>query len=71
MFNQMQTAEAECSVKAGDTVVVSGYKAKVESVFYDPEFARIQITLNWGSLGRSKVYAHDENKTWKKLNNCN
>lgn len=67
--NQNQTENS--NVKPGDTIVVYGHQAKVESVFYDPDTARTQINLDWGADGKSKVYAHDEGKTWVKLQNFN
>lgn len=55
-------------VIVGDRLVVqsSPFPAYVESVWYDPETDRTVINLDWKEYGKSKVYAHDENKTWHK-----
>jgi hypothetical protein len=69
--NHIQNQTENNEVKAGDVLVVYGHQAKVESVFYDPETARTQINLDWGAMGKSKVFAHDEGKTWVRLKNFN
>ena len=55
----------------GDKVVVSGWKATVESVYYDTAIAATEIRLDFGIHGKSKVYAHDEGKTFTRLENHN
>lgn len=55
----------------GDKVVVRGYKATVESVFYDAAIAATEIKLDFGIHGKSRVFAHDEGKTFVRLENHN
>lgn len=60
-------------VKVGDRIVVQNmpYPAYVESVWFDPETHRTVINVDWKEHGKSKVYAHDENKTWHKYVDLN
>jgi hypothetical protein len=53
-------------VKIGDRLVVQGsaFPAYVESIWYDENTASTVINLDWREYGKSKVYLHDENKTW-------
>lgn len=54
-------------VKVGDKVVVGSsiaYDITVKSVTKLPDM-RIEIGLDWGIHGTSKVYLHDHGKTWK------
>jgi len=50
----------------GERIVVHGiqHEAVVESVEWDKEAYSWKIFLNWSLLGRSRVWAHDENKVW-------
>lgn len=52
--------------KIGERLIVQGSKfpAYVESVVYEPETARTIIYLDWKEFGKSRVYLHDEGKTW-------
>jgi hypothetical protein len=65
-FNSIQKP-----IQVGDQVVVSGWKAKVESVYYDKAMAATEIRLDFGVYGKSRVYAHDEGKTFVRLDNHN
>jgi hypothetical protein len=68
-------------IKIGDTVVVgyqindkfvsSPFSAKVALVHFDSSICRTQIDLDWGTLGKSKVYLDDENKVWKQIGKHN
>jgi len=71
-------------VKVGDRVVVNcGYNppVKVDSIVHedkdgvptvDPKkIACTRLNLDWGELGKSRVYLHDEGKTWYKCNDVN
>lgn len=72
MFQNHVQNQTESNVRVGDTIVVYGrHKAKVASVWYDPETARTQIDLDFGEHGKAKVFAHDEGKTWTRLSNNN
>ncbi len=55
-------------VKIGDRLVVQEmpFPAYVESIEYEESTARTVIHLDWKEHGKSRVYAHDENKTWYK-----
>jgi hypothetical protein len=59
-------------IEIGDRLVVSGipFPAYVEKVEYESETDRTVIYLDWKEHGKSKVYLHDENKTWYKYS-CN
>jgi hypothetical protein len=72
MFNKNVPAP----LKVGDQVVVYGpvisaYKAKIESIIYDRATDRVEIALNWGEYGKSKVYGHDRGTVWNTLTNVN
>lgn len=60
-------------VKVGDRLVVQGLSIHptVESVWYEKETDRTVIELDWGEHGHSRVYAHDENKTWYRYSDSN
>ncbi len=60
-------------VKIGDRLVVQGnpHSAYVECIRQDPDTDRIIYDLDWREHGKSKVYAHDENKVWYKYTNSN
>lgn len=60
-------------VKIGDRLVVSGmpFPAYVERIEYDPQTARTFIFLDWKEFGKSRVFLHDENKTWYKYSENN
>ena len=53
-------------IKIGDRLVVQGMQlpAYVESIWFDSETNRTVIELDWREHGKSKVYLHDEDKTW-------
>jgi len=54
-------------VQKGERVVVSGWNnqvTKVADCVYNPQEARWVIILDWGEHGISRVYDHDEGKTW-------
>ena len=82
MFNQKKAP-----IQVGDVVIVGsritqdgktkflpietfGEKITIESIIEDCP-GPTSVNLNWGSLGKSKVYMHDQNKTWVKLSNYN
>lgn len=56
-------------VQIGDRLVVQGlpFPAYVERVEYEPTTDRTIIHLDWKEHGKSRVYLHDENKTWHKF----
>lgn len=60
-------------VKVGDRLIVQGseFPAYVETVWYDEATAQTVIELDWREYGRSKVYLHDEGKTWHKFIDVN
>ena len=60
-------------VEVGDKVVVQGIMppATVEKVWFDEERMRLVIELNWGDLGESKIYGHDEGTVWYKYTGTN
>lgn len=78
MFNQKND-----EIKIGDVIVVgslfdgkfspliSGVKAKVERIWTDPTTSAVNIDLDWGTHGKSKVFMHDKDKSWKKLSDFN
>lgn len=39
-------------------------KAIVEDVVWDGEINAWKILLDWGDFGKSRVWAHDENRVW-------
>ena len=61
-------------IKIGDRVVVSGRMETpvyVKDIVDDPENAQIILILNWGIWGTSRVYLHDQDKTWYKYSESN
>lgn len=60
-------------IKIGDRLVVQGspFAAYVESIEEDPGTASTVIHLDWKEYGKSRVYLHDENKTWHLYLNVN
>ena len=60
-------------IKKGDRIVVSNLPNKVivEDVIYEKQTDRIIMILDWGQFGKSKVYYHDENKTWHRYLSLN
>jgi ketopantoate hydroxymethyltransferase len=60
-------------VKVGDRLVVQGmpFAAYVERIEEDLASARTVLHLDWKEHGKSRVYLHDENKTWYKYTNAN
>lgn len=60
-------------VKVGDRLVVQGlpFPAYVEKIEQEPETASTIIFLDWKKFGKSKVYLHDENKTWFRYSDKN
>ena len=52
---------------AGERIVVHGItlaQTTVESVVWDDKKHDWKINLDWGTFGKSRVWAHDENKVW-------
>lgn len=80
MFSQ---AKSE-ALKVGDLVVVGttlngkfvpasstyGCKVVVERIWQE-EPGKVRADLDWQGNGKSRVYLHDELKTWCKLTNFN
>jgi hypothetical protein len=59
--------------KIGDRLVVqnSPFPAYVERIEEDPTTASTILHLDWKEHGKSRVYAHDENKVWYVYSNSN
>jgi hypothetical protein len=57
----------------GERLVVHGMsqKAIVDDVVWDAEVNSWKIILDWGSHGRSRVWAHDENTVWFRWKDSN
>jgi len=55
-------------VQVGDRLVVQQmpYPAYVESIENDEKTKSVILHLDWKEFGKSRVYLHDENKTWYK-----
>jgi hypothetical protein len=55
-------------VKIGERLVIQGmpFPAYVEFVEYDAATARTVISVDWKEHGKSRVYLHDEGKTWER-----
>lgn len=56
-------------VRPGDRVVVGSFselKTLVERVVPDPRTGDVAIYLDWGEHGKSRVWEHDEGKTWRR-----
>lgn len=53
-------------VRIGERLVVQGmpFPAYVDNIEYDAATDRTTILLDWKEHGKSRVYLHDENKTW-------
>lgn len=60
-------------IKIGDRLIVANRDEKVvvEKIYYDEKIAGVVLILDWGVYGKSRVYAHDEGKTWHKYNDIN
>lgn len=61
-------------IKIGDRVVVYGRMETpvyVKDIVDDPENDRTILILNWGNFGTSKVYLHDQDKTWYEYTESN
>jgi len=60
-------------VKVGDRLVVQGmqFPAYIEKIEPEPSTARVILHLDWKEFGKSRVYLHDENKTWFKYESNN
>lgn len=56
-----------------DKVVVYGHMppAIVKDIVVDAERNRTKAILDWGHLGTSYVYLHDEGKVWFKYSDVN
>lgn len=63
----MEGARGRKRVRRGDRLVVGGRpeRAVVDGVF-EEEPGSTKIVVDWGELGKSKVYEHDEGRTWRK-----
>ena len=59
--------------KIGDRLVVqnSPFPVYVERIEEDPTTASTILHLDWKEHGKSRVYAHDENKVWYVYSNSN
>jgi hypothetical protein len=62
--------------RIGDLVVVNGavvshFTARVENIVYLPDEDQTRIDLDWGEYGKSRVYAHDEGRVWRRVESCN
>jgi len=53
-------------LKVGERLIVQGspFPAYVERIENEPHLARTTIHLDWKEYGKSRVYLHDEGKTW-------
>jgi hypothetical protein len=60
-------------VKIGDRLVVHGLSlpAYVERIEEDPTTASTILHLDWKEHGKSRVFAHDENKVWYVYSSAN
>lgn len=61
-------------VKKGERISMPGWEhlpVFVKHVDYDIDEARWVITLDWGEHGTSRVYDHDEGKTWNRYRELN
>jgi hypothetical protein len=60
-------------VKVGDRLVVQDcpFPAYVERIEEDPSTASTVLHLDWKEYGKSRVYLHDEGKTWRLHMNVN
>jgi len=53
----------------GDCLVVQGMSkmnSTVESIRWDPQSVDWLIVVDWGSYGKSRIWARDEGSIWKK-----
>jgi hypothetical protein len=55
-------------IKVGDRLVVQQmpFEAFVERIETDQTTGVVTLFLDWKEHGKSRVYLHDENKTWYK-----
>jgi hypothetical protein len=54
-------------VQGGDRIIIPTWeemKVLVDYTEKDPFTGVVKIYLDWGIHGKSRVYAHDEGKTW-------
>ena len=59
-------------LKVGETIIVYGYwKAKIESIFLEHTTKRIKLNIDWGNMGKSRVFAQDEGKIWTRISKLN
>lgn len=61
-------------IEVGARVIVYGIdfiEVRVKDVWWSNEQARWHIYLDWGQLGSSVVFDHDENVTWYKYATTN
>ena len=64
----MQLGQVE-PVKKGERVSIPRWehlRVTVKSVDWDPFDHAWVIILDWGEHGTSRVYGHDEGKTWQR-----
>lgn len=56
-------------IKVGDRLVVQSmpYPAYVENIEHEESTASTILHLDWKEFGKSRVFLHDENKTWYKF----
>lgn len=55
-------------VKVGDRVIVGDWDylpVHVESIEKEEGTDRVILRLNWGEHGKSRVYLHEQNETWR------
>jgi len=57
----------------GERVVVHGVRqqATVCDISWDDEAHDWKLSLDWGSYGKSRVWAHDENTVWFRWKDSN
>lgn len=65
MFNKVKS-----DLKVGDSVLMNvGGQPYVPTITAITNEAgnRVRLDLDWGKLGKSRVYMHDEGKVWSRL----
>lgn len=58
----------------GERIIVNGImhtKAHVKKRLYNEKTREVVLVLDWGHLGESKVYLHDEGETWYRYASTN
>ena len=70
----MQKLFPKRPIQKGDRVVVGSFDyltVVVESVVPEPYTDRVAVHLDWGEHGKSRVWEHDEGKTWHRYEYVN